>query len=364
MPQADWKAAREEKLQRLQDRLARAVEAMTTGDDWIKAVQFAARFRSRSFSNTVLIWAQHIDAHAQGRVEAEYPTLVAGYRQWEQLGRHVQRGQHGYSIIAPVTTRIATASPDDPSSWRPLKAGERARPGETVRSRIVSVKPATVFDVSQTEGDPLPERPAPALLDGQAPPGLWDGLKHLVEGEGFPVSTVPSAGDIGGANGQTSRFPEMAVVVRSDMDPLAMAKTLAHELGHVLLHDPDDPDATRHRGIAEVEAESFACMVLAAHGADSTRYTVPYVSDWASTVKGRQPLDVVRRVADRVRTAAIATLDQLDTQQLPNGDPAQLAARTRPKPPPGGAQPTAETVAADLVAPPPSPAAASPAPTI
>src|SRR4051812_38513787 len=85
------------------------------------------------------------------------------------------------------------------------------------------------------------------------------------------------------------------------------------ELGHVLLHAPREKepsaavaaDATVHRGIAEVEAESVALMVGAAHGLDTSNYTIPYVSTWASSVAGKTPVEVVQSTAERVRATAV-----------------------------------------------------------
>ena len=95
------------------------------------------------------------------------------------------------------------------------------------------------------------------------------------------------------------------VSVRTDMDDAAQVKTLAHELGHALLHHPDNPDWHQHRGIGEVEAESFALMVGAAHGLDTTSYTIPYVASWAEGVPGKAPTDVVQATADNVCTDAM-----------------------------------------------------------
>ena len=74
-----------------------------------------------------------------------------------------------------------------------------------------------------------------------------------------------------------------------DMDDAAQVKTLAHELGHVMLHGPDHIEAILHRGLAEVEAESVALMIGAAHGLDTSAYTVPYVASWASNVPDKTP---------------------------------------------------------------------------
>ena len=91
----DARAAREAKLDELHEKLTGAVESLVSGDDWRHALAFAARFRSRSFNNTMLIWVQHEAAFEAGRVPEPVPTLVAGYRQWQGLGRQVMKGQPG-----------------------------------------------------------------------------------------------------------------------------------------------------------------------------------------------------------------------------------------------------------------------------
>lgn len=195
--------AREAKLDELHERLTGAVEQLVSGDDWARALAFAARFRARSFSNTLLIWAQHEAAYKAGRVPDPMPSYVAGYRQWQGLGRQVEKGQSGYMIFAPVTGRFASSNPAATDSWRRLGKSEKPRPGEVVRSKMIAARPAFVWDVAQTAGDPLPEPPSPRLLEGEAPAGLWDGLAALVEERGFEVLRVPHEGMIHGANGMT-----------------------------------------------------------------------------------------------------------------------------------------------------------------
>ena len=220
-------AVREAKLDEAHKRLAAAVDAMAGSDGYRRAVEFAARFRSRSFNNTLLIVTQHAEAYEAGRVLTPEPTLVAGYRQWQHLGRQVMKCQSGYVILAPVTARYATANPTS-GPWRLLPRGEGPRPDEVVRERLTGTRPAHVWDVTQTEGEPIPQHPVPQLLSGAAPDGLWDGLAGQIVGDGYTLRQVPTAGSIGGANGLTD-FPAKTVTVRGDMDDAARVKTLAHD---------------------------------------------------------------------------------------------------------------------------------------
>lgn len=199
----DARAAREAKLDALHERLTGAVEQLVSGEDWARALAFAARFRARSFANTILIFTQHQEAYGLGLVPDPVPSHVAGYRQWQQLGRQVSKGQPGYQILAPVTGRFASATPQDAESWRRLGKGEKPRAGETVRTKMVGVRPAYVGDASQTTGDPIPEPPAPRLLEGHAPAGLLEGPATQVAEAGFELRLVADATAMFGANGLT-----------------------------------------------------------------------------------------------------------------------------------------------------------------
>lgn len=318
-------AEREARLAEVRERLDEAVNVLVTGDDWARAMRFAARFRSRSFNNTLLIWMQHAAAYEAGLTSAPEPTYVAGFQQWKALGRHVSKGMRGYQILAPVTARFASANPKDLASWYRLTKGAKPAPGETVRSRMIGSRVAYVWDVSATEGAPLPEQPRPQLLQGEAPAGLWVGLAAQVAAHGYTLHDAASATEIHGANGVTN-YVHKTVHVRADMDDAARVKTLTHELAHVLQGATRDDvdgtlsDAPRHRGIAEVEAESVALMVGAAHDLDTTGYTVPYVAGWAASTN-TDPAEVVRSTAERVRTMALQILAELDTDQTPTGTP-------------------------------------------
>lgn len=271
----------------------------------------------------LLIWSAHEDAYANGRVPDPFPSYVAGIKQWNSLGRRVVAGQPGYMIYAPVKRRFASTNPTDPDSWRRLDRGEKARPGEVVRSKVVNVKPAYVWDVSLTTGEPVPERPRPVLLAGEAPAGLWEGLAAQVREHGFTLADASDAAALHGANGVTD-FLARTVQVRSDMDDAARVKTLAHELAHIELGHEDRRPAGLHKGIGEVEAESVALMVCASFGLDSTDYTIPYVAGWSSQVKDSSPSQVIRATGERARTTALAILDKLPEAPVGDGDPPGL----------------------------------------
>lgn len=310
-------------LKALHEKLITAVGNLVTGDDWMRALMVSARLRAYSALNSVLIWVGLAEQYALGLVPTDRPTMVAGIKQWNSLGRTVIKGQHGLEIRLPVFGRYAAQLPDAPEeSWRRLGPWEKLAPGEVLKRKLVHTQVGRVFDVCQTQGEPVESLPAPILLTGQAPVGLWDGIAAQIAARGFDLQLVESAKGIGGANGLTS-YRAKTVQVRIDVEPLSAVRTLTHELAHVIPHGPSADDAAMHRGIVEVEAESTAALVLGAHGVDTSEYTVPYVATWASSVPGDQ-IETVLRTFDRVAKTATTILGQLDTAQIGNGLPPGL----------------------------------------
>jgi hypothetical protein len=319
----DAARSRQARVEAAQARLAALVEQLQTGEDWRRALATAARFHRYSFGNAMLIMAAHVNAYAAGLVPDPVPDFVAGFRTWLALGRRVDRGQHGYTILRPAT-RTVREGQDPDGQTRTLQAGEQPAPGETVQSRraLVGWSTATVFARSQTSGAELVLPPQPRLLPGDAPPGLWAGLAQQVVAAGYALLDAPDAAAIGGAQGVT-RFGMQTVLVRSDMEPAARVKTLAHELGHVMLHGPAVLSGQSRadevtRGVREVEAESVAFVVAAAHDLDTSAYSLPYVASWAG---GDDRAAVVRSTAARVTSTARSILDGLSTVQVAGGPP-------------------------------------------
>ncbi|CAB4896493.1 MAG: toprim domain-containing protein [Actinobacteria bacterium] len=325
-------AARAAKLETLHETLTEQIAALRTGTDWQRWLSVAARFHNYSFNNVLLIAAQRPGA-----------TAVAGYEAWKALGRQVDKGERGIQILAPIvrrasspdtagddTTAAATAADTTASN----NSGQTTGSGSTPR-RVAGFRVAHVFDVDQTSGEPLPERPTPVLLAGQAPPGLWDALAAQVHARGFELERGPCLG--GAANGVTN-YGTRTVTVRADVDDAQAVKTLAHELAHVLLHDPTGPATTADptdptsaqptssaghcRGKIEVEAESVAFLVTSSHGLDSGAYTFPYVAGWAGSVDATEPETVVRATGQRVLTAAHAILTATEDLHAPAANTA------------------------------------------
>jgi len=269
-----------DRLTALHDTLTDAVAALVSGEEWAAMLAAAARFHRYSLSNLLLIYRARPDA-----------TRVAGFRTWLTLGRHVRKGERGIPILAPCTYKTE-AAPDDAAPTGTEATGESA-PRRVLRGfRVVYV-----FDISQTDGDPVPDV-APVLLEGDDPGRLWDALAAQVEAAGFALDRD----DCSPANGITD-YATRRVSVRADLSPAQSCKTLAHELGHVLLHRPGDGIPPERR---EVEAESVAYVVCHAAGLVTDDYSLAYVAGWAGG-----DVSLIRDTADRVTTTARAVLDRL-----------------------------------------------------
>lgn len=298
---AEATRVREEKLVALQSRLSEQVHAITTGEQWASWLRTAGRFHTYSWGNTMLIQLQKPEA-----------TRVAGYKTWTQVGRQVRKGETGITILAPVVRKSAPKEPEAAKSTiaQPEQVCPEPDSDRPVR-RVLAFLPVTVFDISQTDGDPLAEPPRPQLTCGQAPEGLWEALAAQVKDAGFDLSTSPMAGP-NGPDGVTN-FLRRTVTVRDDVDEAHMCTTLGHELAHVLMHDPAgfvDGQTSGCRGDAEVEAESVAYLVASVHGIDADDYTFPYVAGW---IGRNNPLTVLEATGKRVLATSHDILEQAET---------------------------------------------------
>jgi antirestriction protein ArdC len=216
------------------------------------------------------------------------PTLVAGYKEWERHGRTVLRGEHALWVIAPRTARVQQMLLPDGTHQR-IPLGDKLPKGavdEGKKTLITGWRGQAVFDVSQTEGTPLLV-PKPAPASSADAPQLWESLARVARGHGFSIQVTDA--QFGLTSGFTD-FAQRQVQVGGWLNAEERVAVLAHELGHVLLHGPDDKvgrlygSSVDHRGLAEVEAESVAYTVLKAHGIDRGPQSASYLSGWADAV--------------------------------------------------------------------------------
>ncbi|MCB2175736.1 MAG: zinc-dependent metalloprotease [Actinomycetales bacterium] len=300
--------SQDDKLEALHYQLIEAVADLATSDGWARMLAAAARFHDYSPSNILLICAQRPDA-----------TRVGGIRTWNSLGRRVNKGEHGIAILAPCIYRAAPGKtttadqrPESPSRALAPEPREPAAGTDRPPRQLRGFKVVHVFDVSQTDGDPLPDV-EPAHLTGAGPDGLWDHLAGLVQNDGYGIERGPCGV---GANGYTD-FAARVVRVRADVDPAQAVKSLAHELGHIRAdHEhrfTDYAASTACRGQAEVEAESIAYLITARAGLDSATYSVPYLASWSGG-----DVDLLRQSMTTVLTVARgATVDDLVSARPP-----------------------------------------------
>lgn len=290
-PPAKTPEQRQADLDAVLKQLSAGVEAIRSGDGWRGWLEATSRLHDYSARNVLLIWMQKPDAQ-----------IVAGFNAWKEFDRHVSKGERAIRVLAPVKRNVEVLD----SAGSPI-VDEAGKPRK--ENRIVGFRTVPVFDISQTEGAPFPHPPAPTLLTGQAPLGLWDGLAAQIQDAGFHLVRVESAASIGGANGRTD-YGTRVVSVRADVSDAQAVKTLAHELAHVRLHEPNTAELLPNgpcRGTKEVEAESVAYLVAAANGMDTSDYSFAYVASWSA----RASVDVMLTTATRVRDTAASILHTL-----------------------------------------------------
>jgi antirestriction protein ArdC len=230
--------------------LTDGIAALTSSQKWQGWLTAQSRFHTYSFNNALLICLQDPEA-----------TRVAGFQTWKNLGRGVRKGEKAIWIMAPMTRKVAT---DDPSP------AEEATTDEPKATRVLSgFKAVPVFDIRQTDGEPLPE--VSTRLSGDAP-GVYTQLVEVAHSIGYTVAEEYLDGS---RNGDCT-YDLKRIRVEARNKEAQQVKTLAHELAHGMLHD-----GYTDRALCELEAESVAFIVCASLGINSDSYSFGYVAGWA-----------------------------------------------------------------------------------
>jgi len=286
----------EEKLEAIQNELADAVDRLSDDAEWTNYLDTMSKFHNYSAQNQLLIWIQKRDA-----------TRVAGFNRWKQVGRHVKAGERGLTILAPKV-RVVDADKDDAGAFFDNRTNSWKR-------RFVSGFTTTsVFDISQTDGDPLPEGRRELTLD--PPEGLRQDLEDAITAEGFTIEYVES---LGGANGATSPTHK-TVQVLSTMSPADQVSTLAHELGHIKAGHLERMDEyhTGHGGARtqmEVEAESISYVLCRTNGMDvaGKGHHDRYISGWSGVGAGA---DEVKKASQTIQKTVASLLSERSWRNL------------------------------------------------
>ncbi len=238
-----------------------------------------SRFHHYSFNNTLLILQQFPEA-----------TRVAGYNAWRKLDRFVRKGEKGIWILAPMV----------------YKADADTSAGTDEATRVIrGFKPVPVFDLSQTDGQDLPE--VCIRLTGDEPGDPYEHLRTVAQGLGFTVEEEYLSGQNGDCN-----HAERRIRIEARNDGRQQVKTLAHELGHAILHEPGE-DRPESRALLELEAESVAYVVCQNLGIETSDYSFGYVATWAGGSDEAQK--AIKASGSRIQKAADQILTAIEAAQ-------------------------------------------------
>jgi antirestriction protein ArdC len=253
---------RQEKRSEQREQVERAVRELLTSDGWRRWAETRATFHDYSMGNCMLIAMQRPDA-----------TQVAGFKSWQALGRQVRKGERSIRIMAPMSVKDRDANGEE--------TGE-------VRTFFRAVP---VFDVSQTDGEPLPEPPREPIT-GDSHERYLEPLKDLARSMGIAVYEYePTSAAQGFYDAKGQR-----IVISRELAPNGKVRTLVHELAHA--HGVTYKDYSR--GEAEVIVETAATIVCGALGLDTSGESIPYIAGWGED----GDLDAIRKHAETVDAIA------------------------------------------------------------
>ena len=296
---------RNQRMKEITERLEQGVKEIFTSEMYMEYLKTMSQFHSYSFNNTLLIHLQKPDA-----------SLVAGYQAWQKkFHRQVKRGEKGIQIIAPAPIREKEeVEKIDPATLEPVLKPDGTPEMEEVVYTIPRFRIATVFDVSQTEGEPLPELATPELM------GSVENYEIFMQAI-RDISPTPIRFDEieSGAKGFYSSI-DKEIVIQNGMSESQTMKTGIHEVTHAKLHDRDimeEMDEKKDQLTREVEAESVAYTVCQYFGLDTSEYSFPYIAGWSSDrdmKELRSSMDTIRRVSGEFIDQMIERMQEIQRE--------------------------------------------------
>jgi len=252
-------------------RLEQAIGEIHDSETFRRYLEVQAKFYRYSWRNVALILSQRPES-----------THVAGYNAWLKLHRYVRQGEHGIKIIVPMTKKQVNAEGED--------------------EQRLFFGTGTVFDLSQTDGEPLPEVAVP-ILEGEEGGPLMDQLLELAQREHVQVGL--DRGELP-AEAAGAYWPGDRKIRVRPAPMRQMSKTLAHEMAHHV-HLTRIGQESSSREERETVAESSAYVVCQHFGVDSGERSFPYVALWA------QDRAVFQEALSSIQRVSATIIDALET---------------------------------------------------
>lgn len=292
----------DEKVKALLDRAADGVREFLDGDKYKAYLRIMSQFHQYSARNCLLILMERPDA-----------TLVAGYSAWQKkFNRQVQRGEKGIQIVG-YSTRTVKEEKERRDQNGNFVYDEN---GEVVVDvhvhKIPKFVPMYVWDVKQTDGEPLPSLATKLEQTVDNYKILLNAIKDSSDFE-FAFEDIPN-----GANGYCNH-EEKRIVIQQGMPEAQTVKTAVHELAHSIMHDGT---ASTDRHTKEVQAESVAFVVCEHYSIDTSDYTFPYLASWSKTAELKElqdSLDAIQKAANELITKIDKRFSEL--QELSREEP-------------------------------------------
>lgn len=283
---------KEEKTKQAFEMIEQGVKDVYSSDNFRKYLSCCSKFHSYSLNNTLLILAQKPDA-----------TLVAGYNAWQRnFNRHVDKGESGLIILAPVTSKITQLMDKADEDGNPIldENGDPIKEERVINQLRFTT--TTVFDISQTSGEPLP-----SLIHNLT--GSSDEILAFIESV-KDICTIPidyhspskDAVLAGGAKGYYS-IAEDRIVLNMELEDMQIAKTLIHEYSHSILHKKTDKDSDQR----EIEAESLAFVLCDHFGIDTSDYSFGYIASYAAQDEAK-----LKTILSNIQSTAHEMIDKLE----------------------------------------------------
>ena len=294
-----------QKVQEITDKLEEGLKELFESEKYKAYLSTMSKFHNYSFNNTLLIAMQKPEA-----------TLVAGYKAWQKnFERHVNKGEKAIRILAPAPYKIKEERDKlDPVTGEMMFDENGMPQKEQVEVTIPAFRAVSVFDVSQTDGKPIPELEAQELLSTVE--GYEDFVQALMNVAPVPIGFEDIPGDSKGY----FHTEEKRIAVQENMSESQTLKTMVHEVAHSMLHNKeinrDDlmEAPVKDRNTKEVEAESVAYTVCQHFGIDTSDYSFGYIAGWSSGKDMKElksSLDTIRKTASELITGIEGALREL-----------------------------------------------------